>query len=159
MSSAGGENDIHCTGKGLLPWHAPNGDTILITCYYSPQALETIVSPSDIVSSYYTQDHKWTQHADFSTNKGYIEFTNNNNSQTTRFPLTNKNNLWYYSSTNYADTDIRPDSNTPIIHRVTARNLYDLFHARLGHPGERVLTNIHHYVDGIPKLRKPDLYR
>jgi hypothetical protein len=103
MSSAGGENDISCTGKGYLPWKAPNGDTLLVQCYYSPQAPETIVSPTDIVVTNNNQYKTWTQHADLSTNTGYIEFSNPSTELLTIFPLTNKNGLWYYSTPYYQD--------------------------------------------------------
>lgn len=36
-------------GKGCLPWLSDNGDTIYIPCYYSLDAAETIISPTDAV--------------------------------------------------------------------------------------------------------------
>jgi hypothetical protein len=64
MSSAGGENDIACTGVGYLPWRSDTGETILIKCYFSQNAPETIISPSDIVMNHMSTYHAWTQHAD-----------------------------------------------------------------------------------------------
>ncbi len=96
MSSAGGELDIICTGIGYIPWRSQNGQTVLIKCYYSPNAPETIVSPSDIVLSHFNMYHSWTQHADMSSNKGYIKFINHDTEESTEFPLVNRNNLWYY---------------------------------------------------------------
>jgi hypothetical protein len=34
-----------------------------------------------------------------------------------------------------------------------------IMHARLGHPGERVMQDIHNHVDGINKLRKLALFK
>jgi hypothetical protein len=160
MSSAGGTDDIVCTGKGFLPWRAPDGQTILINAYYSKQSVDTIISPSDIVLNHITQCHAWTQHADMQTNKGFITFVNKDTDHKIVFPLINKNNLWYYIAANAVDynpsEEIVP---VPIINRLQAPVLYELMHARLGHPGEKVLSTIHHYVDGIPNHKKSDLYK
>jgi hypothetical protein len=40
---------LQCTGKGYLPWYSENGDILYIPCYYSPNAAETIISPTDVV--------------------------------------------------------------------------------------------------------------
>jgi len=63
MSSAGGENDIACTGLGYLPWQPTDGQLILIKCYYSHNTSDTIVSPTDIVLSHLSAFNTWTQHA------------------------------------------------------------------------------------------------
>lgn len=39
LSSAGSESDIKCTAIGFLPWRSPDGNTILVKCYYSTQAI------------------------------------------------------------------------------------------------------------------------
>jgi hypothetical protein len=36
-------------GRDFLPWRADNGDILLVKCYFSPQVIETIISPTDVV--------------------------------------------------------------------------------------------------------------
>jgi hypothetical protein len=46
---AAGEAALICTGVGYLPWQADTGEVVLVRCYYSPDAADTILSPTDIV--------------------------------------------------------------------------------------------------------------
>jgi hypothetical protein len=141
MSSAGGENDILCTGVGYLPWRSDTGETILIKCYFSQNAPETIISPSDIVMNHMSTYHAWTQHADLMTNRGHITFINNDTKNTTVFPLINRNGLWYYINDNVSDyNSIGTQAPIPTIRRINNATMYELVHARLGHPGTRVMT-------------------
>ena len=43
---------LTCTGKGFIPWQAQTGDVLYIPCYYSEQAADTIISPTDVVLCY-----------------------------------------------------------------------------------------------------------
>jgi hypothetical protein len=161
MSSASKDNDIKCTGIGDLPWTSTNGTTLLIKCYYSPNAIdETVVSPSDIMNNHITQYHSWTQHANMMTGTGTITFTNHTNNDSIEYPLVAHNGLWYYEPTHC--TDIQPHNDSPslpMIHRLTTAGYYELIHARLGHPGECIMQNIHHHVDGITKMTKPPFHK
>jgi len=156
MSSAGGESDIKGIRIGYLPWWAPNGEIILIKCYHSPQAVDTIISPSDIVSNHITKHKSWTHHADFKTNDGYIAFTNKKTGKTTKYPLRQNNGLWYFFQVDAQDYQT---STTPIIRQLTSAGKYHLYHARLGHHGVRAMSQIHLHCKGIPKLKIPTLYR
>jgi hypothetical protein len=158
MSSAGGQNDISCTGIGFLPWRSEEGDTILIKCYFSKNAPETIISPSDIVMNHINTYHAWTQHADLTTDRGHIAFINNDTKHTTNFPLINKNGLWYYINDTVSDYHTGTYTSNPSIRKLTSTSMYDLMHARLGHPGTRAMNTIHKHTDGIPKLTTPPLY-
>lgn len=72
-----------------------------------------------------------------------------------------ENGLWY----SYVETtmDFMPDgTNTrykPIINRLSSTGMYELLHAPLGHPGTKTMADIHHHIDGVPKLRPPPLHR
>ena len=46
----------------------------------------------------------------------------------------------------------------PTIRKLSTMSEYELWHHRLGHPNDRVLTTMHKYARGIPKLRPPDFY-
>ena len=43
---------LTCTARGYIPWAADNGDIVYVPCYYSPDAAETIISPTDVVMSH-----------------------------------------------------------------------------------------------------------
>jgi hypothetical protein len=103
-----------CTGIGYLPWKAPTGDTILIKCFYSPMAVDTIISPTDIVLNHITEYHSWTHHADMSTGQGHVAFINKNNNTSLIFPLVEQNGLWYSCINDYSDFQPHhsTDSNT-----------------------------------------------
>ena len=46
---------LYATGLGYLPWKSTShNETILVRCFYSPDAAETIISPTDIVINRYT---------------------------------------------------------------------------------------------------------
>jgi hypothetical protein len=161
MPSTSNTNDIKCTGIGYLPWTTPDGITLLIKCYYSANAADNIISPSDVVINHIMHYHSWTQHADMTTDKGHITFTNNDTNNSITYPLTAQNGLWFSLIDDYMD--IPPATlaitNKPIIHCLTNAGLYELIHARMGHPGERIMSTLHLHVDGIPKLNKLPLHK
>jgi hypothetical protein len=64
MSSASEQNDMKCTVVGYLQWRSPGGTMLLVNCFYSTKAPDTIISPSNIVLNHLTDYHSWTQHAD-----------------------------------------------------------------------------------------------
>jgi hypothetical protein len=157
MSSASSENVIKCTALGYLPWRSPQKDTLLVKCFYSQQAVDTIISPPDIVLNDLATFHSWTQHANLQDNEGYITFTSHaGEDHHVTYPLVHRNGLWYY---NYNDVTDYSTDHKPTVNRLSFAGLYDLYHARLGHPGERTLSIVHLHVDGIPKLVKPFLYK
>jgi hypothetical protein len=88
--------------------------------------------------------------------KGFITFTHNNKAeQSVTYPLILKNGLWFYIYDTV--TDDFDQMRQPIVKRMSTAGMYDLYHARLGHPGERTMSIIHLHVDGIPKLTKPSV--
>jgi hypothetical protein len=160
MSTAGGDSDLICTGVGYLPWKSTNGYTILIRCYYSKNAVDTIVSPSDIALNHLTPFHTWTKHANLESNQGWITFLNENTKEEAIYPLVPINGLWYYINDDNSDYDMQHTAAfKPIIKWISMAAQYELIHARMGHPGEKVVENIHQHVDGIPKVTKPPLYK
>jgi len=159
MSSASQEDSIKCTSVGYLPWHSPDGLCILVKCYYSPQATGTIISPSDIIQTHVSAYTSWTQHANIHTRDDYITFQGTGNTQDVSSPLYEENGLWYYSNEDYADRTTNSYSKMgATIRQMTKRGLYELVHARMGHPGESVMTTLHKHIDGVSKLSKPHLF-
>ncbi len=87
---------IYCTGIGFLPWCTANGEVLYVKCYYSQQAADTIISPTDIVVTNYTDYHAWTQHSDIDTGQGYIQFHTRCGTPPLQYELYQRNGLWYY---------------------------------------------------------------
>jgi hypothetical protein len=134
MSSVGKDSDIKCTAVGYLPWQSPENKIILVKCYYSTQASDTIISPSDIVLSLNSRYHSWTQHSDCQTGERYIKFTNNEDDTSITFPLHQENGLWFYHNTPM-DYDTEGTIGSDGQQHSTIRTLgkpiqYDLIHAR-----------------------------
>jgi hypothetical protein len=86
---------LYCTGQGLLPWKAPNSKTLFINCYYSTYAMDTIISPTDIVITELTDFNDWTQHSNIDTGRGYIKFHRREKAEPLTYPLYATNGLWY----------------------------------------------------------------
>ncbi len=158
MSSTSSNKDIKCTALGYLPWQSPSNATLLVKCFYCQQAADIIIAPSDIVLNDMSNFHWWTQHANLLDNKGYITFLcNTDHTKTVTYPLLHHNGLWYY---HYDDvTDVSNNQGIPMVNRISTIGLYELYHARLGHPGKSILSIVHIHVDGTPKLVKPHLYK
>ncbi len=156
------DSGVSCTGLGYLPWKTPDGDVLLVKCYYSASASDTIISPSDVVLNHISDFEAWTHHANLVTGKGYIDFIKRGtNNERIHFPLYTENGLWFYRQ--HTMMDFTPTysraKHLPLVNRLTTRGQYELIHARLGHPGTKVMENLHQHLDGIPKLRVPPLYR
>jgi hypothetical protein len=74
---------LTCTATGYIPWAADNGDIVYVPCYYSPDAAEKIISPTDVVMSHlYTA---WGQFAHVPTGQGHITFYRNGGTNHTTF--------------------------------------------------------------------------
>ena len=153
---AAGEPALVCTGMGYLPWQADDTSVVLVKCYYSSDAAETIVSPTDIVINNFSDFKAWSQHSDLETKKGYIEFHHRHVQPSVKFTLTMNNGLWYYAN-NHDATDYATDK--PHIRRLTKPLEYQLYHYRWGCMGQRHSSGIHHHVDHQPKLHIPPLFR
>jgi hypothetical protein len=127
MSSARQADSIKCMALGYLPWQAPNGRIILVECYFSKQATDTIISLSDVVLTHNMAFTSWTQHANMTNGTGHILFTGK--ADTLQFPLQERNGLWYYEYDDYNFYQDPSMSSKPIINRLTTTGTYELLHA------------------------------
>ncbi len=134
-------------------------------CFYSKQATDTIISPTDIVLiNHLTQHHTWTQYADLIKGTRYIKFENTETNHHIMYPLILNNDLWFYTVDD--SIDYHSDQHTysaipgrPIIKRLSTAGSYEIIHARLGHPGTKVMSTLHHHIDGLTQLHIPPIYR
>ena len=100
---AAGEPALICTGLGYLPWQSDQGEIILVKCYYSEHAAETIVSPNDIVINHIQDFDSWGQHSNIDTGTGRLEFHRRSASPSLTYSLSSQNGLWYYTNKNNQD--------------------------------------------------------
>lgn len=163
MSSASEGNDIKCTAVGYLPWTSPEGTCLFVKTFYSSQAVDTIISPSDVILHHSSNYNSWTQHANLATGNGYIS-CQGDNCEKIILPLYENNGLWYYNATNFKDyvplstvSQSQHQNHTALITRLTLERLYELYHARLGHPGQKVMAIAHQHVDGMPQITRPPM--
>jgi hypothetical protein len=149
----GSDPALYCIGKGLLPWTAESGETLYISCYYSNQASETLISPTDVVLNHIGIYKAWGQHADIDTGTGAITFYHRNGFSHARYPLYMRNGLWFYSPNRKEQGSYPLNAEiNPVIRRLTSMMLYILMHERLCHPGKRVMSIIHLHFTDMPKL-------
>jgi dUTP pyrophosphatase len=149
---------VYCDGCGLLPWKAPTGEILMVKCYYSQAAAETIVSPTDVVITDLTNFNAWTQHSNLDTGQGFIEF-HHRAGQNLKYPLYAMNSLWYSDTHPCTISDYNLNNHTPTIRQLTQGAMYELYHQRMGHPGERAMTTLHLHVDGIEPLKTNSFYK
>jgi hypothetical protein len=160
---AAGEPALVCTGLGYLPWQADNGEVVLVKCYYSERAAETIVSPNDIATNHIQDFVSWGQYSNLDTGTGRLEFHRRSNSPPLVFQLKLCNGLWYYTNNNDHDDfhtwTARCINGEPVIRKLSKLAEYVLYHYRYGCAGERDLSGVHHRVDNQPKLSKHAFFK
>ena len=161
---AADEPALVCTGMGYLPWQADNGEVVLVRCYYSERAAETIVSPNDIVTNHIQDFVSWGQYSNMDTGTGRLEFHRRSNAPPLTFNLRSSNGLWYYNNNNDHDdyttwTARCIHGEQPVIRRMSKLGEYVLYHFRYGCAGERDLLGVHHRVDNQPKLSKHAFFK
>jgi hypothetical protein len=156
-------NALVCTGVGYLPWQADDGTMVLVKCYYSPNAAEAIISPTDVIVNNASDFTAWSQYSNIDTGQGYIEFHCRNSYKKIIFTLSSQNGLWYHTNNHdtvdYDTWICKADQGKPVVHRISKAAEYQLAYLRWGCAGERVLSGIHHHVDEQPKLTKHSFFK
>jgi hypothetical protein len=154
---AAGDAALVCTGIGYLPWQADGGEIILVKCYYSSDAADTILSPTDIVINCHSDYDAWEQYCHIATGKGYIKFHRRDGFSNVTYHLTMSNGLWFHhnrnETTDFDTWTSRHFGGQPIIRRLHKNTEYQLYHLRYGCAGQRNLSIVHLHVDNQPKLQ------
>jgi len=144
---------------GFFPLFLDAGEVLYVKCYCCPEVAETIISPTDIVNNHINDLKAWGQHCDLDTNKGWIKlYPRVESLPPIVYTLHNSNNLWYHEGATHRKDYISPQPQ-PRIRRLTAPAQYELYHQRLGHPGERILSIAHLHINQIPQLRGVPFYK
>jgi hypothetical protein len=76
------------------------------------------------------------------------------------FTSYSENNLWFHYLDQVTAKEYSNLGNTAkaIVKTLSTSANYELWHNRLGHPGERVMSEIHKHVSGVPKLKRNKFY-
>lgn len=152
IDGIGGEVEVQYEGK--LQLMCDDDTSIWARAYYSPSAPETIVSPTDIALSPSNNFTGWNKHCDVYKGEGILSFFSTSGLEQAKIHLVMQNGLWY-SIQHMEDITHKPFDHTgPIIRRMAAGVEHELWHQRLGHAGDKVMTTIHKFVDGIPDLQR-----
>ena len=157
-----GPADIICTKKGYLRLLCDGRGVIEVEMYYSPNIAETIISPGDITEDSSNNFDTWHQYSNHNTREGYIQFSSSSGLQTAKVKTIMKTNrLWYVQQSlldcinpAYKHSQNTPTKDTPIIRKLSAAVMHELWHQRLCHPGKTVTENIHLTAEGVPMLAK-----
>ena len=148
---------LQCVGRGYLPWVAENGDTLYVPMFYSPDAAETIISPTDVVMSHHHLFCAWAQFSHCTTGQGHVTFYRTEGTNHTTYPLSMRNGLWYHDAPNLIDEDPsqRTQSSTThmVIHRLNNQCQFELWHNRLVHSCKQKVLAAHKHIKGVPKLK------
>jgi hypothetical protein len=70
------------------------------------------------------------------------------------------NNIHIDSLVDYIDhtnTAVSAEDTDSVIHQLNIKAQYQLWHQRLGHLQPRIITDMHHHANGIPKLPSPSI--
>ena len=163
-----GSDGPACTikGEGFLDIQTNEGEWISTKTYYAPKCNGTIISPNAIVEEHpaYTS---WIQNSHLDTGVATIYFYHKNQYHRRQsITMGKKNNLWYVkqplmstikrAKPNWLNTiDI---NNKTTVCSMGSTPMYELWHQRLIHPGDKVMQHIHECVDGVPKVKRPDFH-
>ena len=160
------DNDVAltCTGKGYIPWCATTGDLLYVPCYYSPDAAETIILPTNVVLSHSHLYNAFSQFGHCTTGKGNVTFYRNQGTSHAIFDLHLKNGLWYNES--IIPEEIKPiePNNQPRstihakINRMNGQVRYVYYHQKYCHPGKKKLGDLHKHIIGINHPPKGNVF-
>ena len=155
-----GDPAIHCTGLGYIPWKADTGEILLIKCYYCAAASGTIISPSDVNMQYKDIYDGWTMTTKLDSKWGQLKFNARDGINHLVFSSFTDNNLWFHqinqvTSEEYAKLGAQTKA---IVNSLSNTAQYELWHHRLGHPSETIMSKVHDNCDGVPKLKKHPFY-
>ena len=151
MSIDGVGGTVSVDEVGYLKLTCHDDTYIWVKTYFCHEVDETIVSPTDITLSKQNQFVAWEKYCHVVDGKGRLTFYTSSGLGQATIPMVMRNGLWY--TTQQVDQlHHTPNSVLPTIRKMSARAEYELWHQRLGHAGERAMTEIHKCVDGIPNL-------
>jgi dUTP pyrophosphatase len=156
---------LTCTGKGYLPWQAETGDILLVPCFYSPAAADTIISPTDVVLSYPNIYMAFSHYGNCTTGTGSVTFYRTQGTTHAVYPLVMRNGLWFHetaipqiSATTPETHSLQPATFHARINRLTGQVRYVWYHQKYGHPSSKKMATLHLHIIGINKPLRGNVF-
>ena len=149
-----GQTAVYATGKGFFPWRSTNGDILMIEMLACPDADCTLISPTAIANQYPEVFYGWSLFSNIDSTKGGLKLLNRDDINHSEFPTFMENELWYHYAPNCQSSDGKA-----VVHSLSQRASFELWHHRLGHACPRTIENMHKFALGDPKLRAPPFYK
>lgn len=151
---------LQCVGRGYLPWVADNGDTVYIPMFYSHEAAETIISPTDVIMAHNQLYCAWAQFSHCTSGQGHVTFYRTDGTNHTTYSLRMRNELWYHDAPELEQplTDNQPKIHM-VIQRLYGQCMFKLWHNRLVHSCKQKVMSAHKNIKGVPKLKGNPFYQ
>ena len=137
-----GQPAIYATGRGLFPWRSDNGDVLLIEMLACSEADCTLLSPTAIVNQYPALYYGWNLYCNQDDESGTLQLLNRDGINHTNFNAFMENDLWYH----YAPDATPNQQGRAVVHALSSRASFELWHHRLGHVCARTVENMHKYA-------------
>lgn len=138
--------------QAIGTFHLKTSDGIKdLHMYYSPNASNTIVSPTAICHQYpeLIGFHQWSN---IKTHTGCLHFVNATNDTVFGLNMCETNGLWYHSQQDTYTSPTPLSVNSIHVNALSDAAKYELWHQHLAHCRSWALENAHKHVIGIPKL-------
>ena len=150
-----------CTKIGYLPWYSRTGERLLVRCYYSAEASGTIVSPAAIVKQYQERYCGWEFKANQDSHSATLQLSARDGISHTDFDLYEENLLWYHYLTLPSEKEYAylNKAAKAVCRTLSKEAEHELWHNRLGHPGQRIMQEVHKHVKGVPATKPNKFYR
>ena len=131
---SGVNGSVNCTAKGYIPWLSNEGSEILVPCYYTADVHGTIISPTDMTVYHKNIYSGWNMCTDIDKGIGEFKLIARDGLSHATFPAYSQNNLWYH----YLTKPEALSGDRPRIMTLTDAAEHELWHHRLGYPGQKV---------------------
>ena len=148
-----GKNVHECIGEGFIKIPTDNNGFKMIRSWHTPSMPVTILSPGDIVKYESNIFSGFMTTTDYDNNEGKATFVGRRNRHTITIPLSVIGKLLF---TKPIVPPIVTYEETNTVSTITDETLKTLWHQRLCHLNKRMVTEMHKYADGIPKMSSPD---
>ena len=139
-------DNIGGAGSGITPCIAEDTNCILaedgslipVHMCYSPEATETLISPTDAVNTSKGLCTSWTQILHITTGEGSLDFWSWSGLIHHHVPLIMKNQLWFFKDATLSPNVNHHSTNNAAndVHGVAS---YELWHDWLGHPNHGMM--------------------
>ena len=145
-----------CTKKGLFHLICNDGSVLPVSMFYSKEATERVLSPTDIVFCSADVYDSWWLLFNGLKGTGELRFYKSSKINRAILQITMRNKLWYTDQNvtlTLYHSKIGTSSNA-FVHSVTELTLHHLWHHCLCHAGRFITDNIAKVTDIVPSLKK-----